>query len=203
MKDELELLLRWLVSLSDPSRKRLDIVWMKGNSLVKLSVNFRGCSFNLRKKQWRSKPPDYLFTMLLDWKKRDFRSSRKLLLPSSTVIFIHDEKCSPWIASQVAQRVSGLSIEQMGGVGFTRELGIEKYWRFVPATSICWRCLVILRLERFMKVLIKLLAWLIFLGTSNIQMDTIFRQLQKQYGARSWLLSASHVFSYFFFTSVS
>jgi len=34
------------------------------------------------------------------------------------------------IASQVAQRVSGLSIEQMGGVGFTRELGIEKYWRY-------------------------------------------------------------------------
>jgi short/branched chain acyl-CoA dehydrogenase len=32
-------------------------------------------------------------------------------------------------ASQVAQRVSGLSVEQMGGVGFTRELGIEKYWR--------------------------------------------------------------------------
>lgn len=32
-------------------------------------------------------------------------------------------------ASQIAQRVSGLSIEQMGGVGFTRELGIEKYWR--------------------------------------------------------------------------
>lgn len=34
-------------------------------------------------------------------------------------------------ASQVAQRVSGLSIEQMGGVGFTRELGVEKFWRFV------------------------------------------------------------------------
>ena len=37
--------------------------------------------------------------------------------------------CSIDLASQVAQRVSGLSIEQMGGVGFTRELGIEKYWR--------------------------------------------------------------------------
>ena len=36
------------------------------------------------------------------------------------------------VASQVAQKVSGLSIEQMGGVGFTRELGIEKYWRFGP-----------------------------------------------------------------------
>jgi len=33
------------------------------------------------------------------------------------------------LASQVAQKVSGMSIEQMGGVGFTRELGVEKYWR--------------------------------------------------------------------------
>ena len=32
-------------------------------------------------------------------------------------------------ASQVAQRVSGLAIEWAGGVGFTRETGIEKYWR--------------------------------------------------------------------------
>ena len=32
-------------------------------------------------------------------------------------------------ASQVAQRVSGMAIEWAGGVGFTRETGIEKYWR--------------------------------------------------------------------------
>ena len=32
-------------------------------------------------------------------------------------------------ASQVAQRVSGSAIEWAGGVGFTRETGIEKYWR--------------------------------------------------------------------------
>jgi len=39
-------------------------------------------------------------------------------------------------ASQVAQRVSGLSIEQMGGVGFTREVGIEKYWRYRSLTLL-------------------------------------------------------------------
>jgi len=32
-------------------------------------------------------------------------------------------------ASVVAQRVSGQAIEWTGGVGFTRETGIEKYWR--------------------------------------------------------------------------
>lgn len=32
-------------------------------------------------------------------------------------------------ASVVAQRVSGGAIEWAGGVGFTRETGIEKYWR--------------------------------------------------------------------------
>jgi hypothetical protein len=32
-------------------------------------------------------------------------------------------------ASECAQRVAGSAIEWAGGVGFTRETGIEKYWR--------------------------------------------------------------------------
>lgn len=32
-------------------------------------------------------------------------------------------------ASEVAQKASGSAIEWCGGVGFTRETGIEKYWR--------------------------------------------------------------------------
>jgi len=32
-------------------------------------------------------------------------------------------------ASQVAQKAAGAAIEWAGGVGFTRETGIEKYWR--------------------------------------------------------------------------
>jgi alkylation response protein AidB-like acyl-CoA dehydrogenase len=55
------------------------------------------------------------------------------------------------LASQVAQRVSGLSIEQMGGVGFTRELGVEKYWRYV-IFSILLTYEVIPRLAQSMKV---------------------------------------------------
>jgi hypothetical protein len=34
-----------------------------------------------------------------------------------------------YLASVVAQRVSGQAIEWAGGVGFTRETGIEKFWR--------------------------------------------------------------------------
>ena len=42
-----------------------------------------------------------------------------------------DDELGLIVASQVAQRVSELSIEQMGGIGFTRELGIEKYWQYI------------------------------------------------------------------------
>jgi short-chain 2-methylacyl-CoA dehydrogenase len=59
----------------------------------------------------------------------------------------------------------------MGGVGFTRELGIEKYWRYLSFFVIPG---VDLRSDS------KIGA--IYEGTSNIQMDTIFRQLSKQYG---------------------
>jgi alkylation response protein AidB-like acyl-CoA dehydrogenase len=84
----------------------------------------------------------------------------------------------------VAQRVSGLSIEQMGGVGFTRELGIEKYWRFVFFLFNLLTSTATLKLEQFMKVTFTLFnPGSLFVGTSNIQMDTIFRNLQKQYGS--------------------
>jgi hypothetical protein len=39
-------------------------------------------------------------------------------------------------ASVVAQRVSGQAIEWAGGVGFTRETGIEKYWRDSKIVSL-------------------------------------------------------------------
>ncbi|EMD41187.1 acyl-CoA dehydrogenase mitochondrial [Gelatoporia subvermispora B] len=59
-------------------------------------------------------------------------------------------------ASEVAQRVSGAAIEWAGGVGFTRETGIEKYWRDSKIGAI-------------------------YEGTSNIQLQTIAKYLQKQY----------------------
>ncbi len=43
--------------------------------------------------------------------------------------FAREAAIAKYVASQVAQKVSGAAIEWAGGVGFTRETGIEKYWR--------------------------------------------------------------------------
>lgn len=43
--------------------------------------------------------------------------------------FTKEAAMAKYYASQVAQSVSGKAIEWCGGVGFTRETGIEKYWR--------------------------------------------------------------------------
>lgn len=70
--------------------------------------------------------------------------------------FVKEAAMAKWYASQVAQRVAGQSIEFMGGMGFTREMGIEKYWRDSKIGAI-------------------------YEGTSNIQLDTIARYLKKEY----------------------
>lgn len=43
--------------------------------------------------------------------------------------FTMEAAMAKYWASVVAQRVSGQAIEWAGGVGFTRETGIEKFWR--------------------------------------------------------------------------
>lgn len=43
--------------------------------------------------------------------------------------FVQQAAMAKWYASVVAQKASGSAIEWAGGVGFTRETGIEKYWR--------------------------------------------------------------------------
>lgn len=43
--------------------------------------------------------------------------------------FTKEAAMAKYWASLVAQRVSGSAIEWCGGVGFTRETGIEKFWR--------------------------------------------------------------------------
>lgn len=43
--------------------------------------------------------------------------------------FTKEAAMAKYWASVIAQRVSGSAIEWAGGVGFTRETGIEKYWR--------------------------------------------------------------------------
>ena len=43
--------------------------------------------------------------------------------------FTKEAAMAKYYASVVAQKVSGQAIEWAGGVGFTRETGIEKFWR--------------------------------------------------------------------------
>lgn len=43
--------------------------------------------------------------------------------------FAKEAAMAKYFSSVVAQKVSGQAIEWAGGVGFTRETGIEKFWR--------------------------------------------------------------------------
>ncbi|KAG5639329.1 hypothetical protein H0H81_004050 [Sphagnurus paluster] len=70
--------------------------------------------------------------------------------------FTKEAAMAKYWASVVAQRVSGQAIEWAGGVGFTRETGIEKFWRDSKIGAI-------------------------YEGTSNIQLQTIAKYIQKQY----------------------
>ena len=58
--------------------------------------------------------------------------------------FVREAAIAKYAASQVAQKVAGAAIEWAGGVGFTRETGIEKYWRDSKIVSDC-RCARTLR----------------------------------------------------------
>lgn len=60
-------------------------------------------------------------------------------------------------SSQAAERAAGRAIEWCGGQGFTREQGIEKYWRDSKIGAI-------------------------YEGTSNIQLNTIFNLTAKEQG---------------------
>jgi short-chain 2-methylacyl-CoA dehydrogenase len=51
-------------------------------------------------------------------------------------LFTKEAAMAKYWASVVAQKVSGSAIEWAGGVGFTRETGIEKYWRDSKIVSL-------------------------------------------------------------------
>ncbi|KAF4980865.1 hypothetical protein FZEAL_3211 [Fusarium zealandicum] len=70
--------------------------------------------------------------------------------------FVKDAAMAKLYSSQVAGRVSGLAVEWMGGMGFVREGLAEKYFRDSKIGAI-------------------------YEGTSNIQLNTIAKLLQKEY----------------------
>lgn len=72
--------------------------------------------------------------------------------------FVKDAAMAKLMASQVAGRVSGSAVEWMGGMGFVREGLAEKFFRDSK-------------------------IGVIYEGTSNIQLTTIAKLLQKEYAA--------------------
>ncbi|KAI4184711.1 MAG: hypothetical protein LQ346_006055 [Caloplaca aetnensis] len=70
--------------------------------------------------------------------------------------FVRDAAMAKLFSSQVAGRVSGSAIEWMGGMGFVREGIAEKMWRDSKIGAI-------------------------YEGTSNVQLNTIAKLLQKEY----------------------
>jgi alkylation response protein AidB-like acyl-CoA dehydrogenase len=50
--------------------------------------------------------------------------------------FTKEAAMAKYWSSVIAQKVSGQAIEWAGGVGFTRETGIEKFWRDSKIVSI-------------------------------------------------------------------
>ena len=70
--------------------------------------------------------------------------------------FVQDAAMAKLYASQVAGKVSGQAVEWMGGMGFVREGLAEKFWRDSKIGAI-------------------------YEGTSNIQLNTIGKILQKQH----------------------
>ncbi|KAK9457323.1 acyl-CoA dehydrogenase/oxidase [Dipodascopsis uninucleata] len=70
--------------------------------------------------------------------------------------FVKEAAMAKLYASQVAEKVASQAVEWMGGVGFTREEVLEKYFRDSKIGSI-------------------------YEGTSNIQLQTIAKLVQKRY----------------------
>jgi alkylation response protein AidB-like acyl-CoA dehydrogenase len=70
--------------------------------------------------------------------------------------FIKEAAMAKLYASQVAERASSRAVEWMGGLGFTREVPVEKFYRDCKIGAI-------------------------YEGTSNIQLQTIAKLIQQQY----------------------
>lgn len=70
--------------------------------------------------------------------------------------FVKEAAMAKLYASQVAERVSSKAVEWMGGVGFTKDLPVEKFYRDSKIGAI-------------------------YEGTSNVQLNTIAKLVAPQY----------------------
>ena len=70
--------------------------------------------------------------------------------------FVKEAAMAKYWSSEVASETTSKAIEWMGGVGFTRDYPVEKYYRDVKIGSI-------------------------YEGTSNIQLNTIAKYMREEY----------------------
>lgn len=70
--------------------------------------------------------------------------------------FVKEAAMAKLYASQIAEKAASKAVEWVGGVGFTREFPLEKFYRDAKIGAI-------------------------YEGTSNIQLSTIAKELKKQY----------------------
>lgn len=71
--------------------------------------------------------------------------------------FVHQAAMAKLFSSQVAERAASMCVEFVGGVGFTKEYPLEKFYRDAKIGKI-------------------------YEGTSNMQLSTIAKNLRKMYG---------------------
>lgn len=77
-------------------------------------------------------------------------------LKEAGISFVKQAAMAKLFSSQVAERASSKCIEWMGGLGITKEIPVEKFYRDCKIGAI-------------------------YEGTSNIQLQTIAKILSKQY----------------------
>ena len=80
-------------------------------------------------------------------------------LKDAGVPFVKEAAMAKLFSSQVAERATSMCVEFLGGVGFTKEYPVEKFYRDAKIGKI-------------------------YEGTSNMQLATIAKHLRKYYGSR-------------------
>lgn len=77
-------------------------------------------------------------------------------LKSAGLPFVKEASMAKYFASQVAEEIASKSIEWLGGIGFTEDVLVEKFYRDCKVGSI-------------------------YEGTSNIQLQTIAKILKREF----------------------
>ena len=126
--------------------------------LVQCAVDIGVCGVKVRDHRVAQRDVlDALARELLEQETLDHLKLEEIFRDVQKLPTTREAAMAKLFSSQVAQRAAGSAIEWAGGQGFTREQGIEKYWRDSKIGAI-------------------------YEGTSNIQLNTIFNLTAKEKG---------------------